>query len=293
MRTSIPTEIVKPLKAILSRVRRLQTLRGAAGVATVILGGLLVMMAADFFLAPLPVLVRWILLGALVAGTITAIVVWLVKPLRNRITLVQVARWLETRHPDIQERISTALELTGKEGGGVSEVLLEELVIEAQADVREVDPEIEVRSKRVQHWMAPAAGLAVVFLLLFAIFPGEARRLFVRALAPFTELGNAGAVRFAITPQDLEVLEGDEVTIAIRFSDPKAKELTLVMEREGMETLAERVEVARVADGASEFEYRLPAARDSFHYYAQIGKAQSDGFDVTVWPMPRLEKAEV
>ncbi|NIP98125.1 MAG: hypothetical protein GWO24_33765, partial [Akkermansiaceae bacterium] len=61
-----------------------------------------------------------------------------------------------------------------------------------------------------------------------------------------------------------------------------------MMEREGMETLTETIEVVRVADGVSEFEYRLAAARDSFHYYARIGKAQSDGFDVTVWPLPRI-----
>ncbi|MFM1559193.1 MAG: hypothetical protein ACKJSK_07780, partial [Roseibacillus sp.] len=293
MSTSLPKEIINPLQALLRRVRRMQLLRGLAELVTLVLGGLLLTMAADFFLAPLPVIVRWVMLGALVLGTLWGIWAWLIKPLSNRITLVQVARWLETRHPEIQERVSTALELTQGSSRGVSEALLQELVLEAKGDVKDVDPGIEIRARRAKRWMWPAAGLAAVFLLLFVIFPGETQRLFVRALAPFTDLGNAGAVRFTIAPQDIEVLEGDEVRISIKFSDPKAKELTLVMERDGMETLTERIAVARVADGVSEFDYRLPAARDSFHYHARIGKAQSDGYDVTVWPLPRVDNLKV
>ena len=293
MSTNPPKEIVTSLRALLRRVRRMQVLRGMAGVAIVLLGGLLLIMAVDFFLSPLPVMVRWILLGGLVAGTAAAMWSWLFRPLTKRITLVQVARWLETRHPEIQERVSTTLELTGRPGEGISESLLEELVLEARGDVKEVDPDLEVRSRRARRWMWPAVALGGVFVLLFAIFPGEARRLFVRAVAPFAEVGNAGAVRFTIAPRDLEVLEGEEVRIEISYSDPQAKELTLVMEREGMEPLSETIEVARVVDGVSEFEYRLPAARESFHYYARIGRAQSDGFDVTVWPLPRLRDGKL
>ena len=67
-------------------------------------------------------------------------------------------------------------------------------------------------------------------------------------------------MRFTIEPRDVEVLEGDEVKIAITFSDPTAEELTLVMEREGMETLVERLDVSRVEEGVSEFEYRRTAS---------------------------------
>ena len=70
MSTSLPKEIIKPLQALLRRVRRMQLLRGLAELVTLVLGGLLLTMAADFFLAPLPVIVRWVMLGALVLGTL-------------------------------------------------------------------------------------------------------------------------------------------------------------------------------------------------------------------------------
>jgi hypothetical protein len=150
-----------------------------------------------------------------------------------------------------------------------------------------------VKAKRVKQWMWPAIGLSAIFLILLVIFPGQMQRLIVRVVAPFSDLGNAGAVRFTIAPQDVEVLEGDEVIILIQYSDPSAKELNLVMAREGMETLTERIQAVRVEQGESVFEYRLPAAKESFHYHARIGRAQSDGFDVTVSPLPRIEGIEI
>ncbi|MCH2065374.1 MAG: hypothetical protein MK194_16810, partial [Roseibacillus sp.] len=293
MSTKLPREITKPLRALLGRVRRMQILRGLAAVATVLLGGLLLSMAAHLIFAPLPVVVSWFLLGSIVAGALWALWTWLLKPLRGRITLVQIARWLETRHPEIQERVSTALELSSDSRGGVSEGLLKELVLEAQGDVREVDPTVEVRARRAKRWLWPAAGLTAVFVLVFVIFPGEAQRLLVRAVAPFSDLGNAGAVRFTIEPENIEVLEGDEVKITIKYSDSEVELLSLIMKREGEETLTETLKRVGMEDGVSRFEYRLPAAKDSFHYFAQVGKALSDGYDVTVAPLPRIQEVEV
>ena len=79
----------------------MQILRGLAAMATVVLGGLLISMAAHLIFAPLPVEVSWILLGLIGAGLLWSASKWFIKPLRGRITLIQIARWLETRHPEI------------------------------------------------------------------------------------------------------------------------------------------------------------------------------------------------
>lgn len=293
MSTNLPREITKPLQALLRRVRRMQILRGTAAMATVMLGGLLISMAAHLLFAPLPVEVSWILLGLIGVGLLWAASKWFVKPLRGKITLIQIARWLETRHPEIQERVSTALELSDHSKGGVSEGLLQQLVEEAEGDVKGVNPTREVRARRAKRWLWPAAALAAVFVAVFIIFPEQSRRLLVRAVAPFSDLGNAGAVRFTIEPENINVLEGDEVRIVIKYSDDNVEELALVMEREGEEPLTEMLKLAGVEDGISRFEYRLPSAKESFHYFAQTGKAQSDGFDVKVSMLPRIEAVKI
>ena len=106
MSSELPREITKPLQSLLGRVRRMQILRGLAALATVVLGGLLVSMAAHLVFAPLPVAVSWVLLGLIGVGALWAGWTWFVRPLKGRITLIQIARWLETRHPEIQERVS-------------------------------------------------------------------------------------------------------------------------------------------------------------------------------------------
>ena len=283
-----PKEITKRLKALRRRVRRLQLMRGLLGVLTVALGGVMVVMAADYFLAPLPVLARWGLFVALVVVVLAAVWFWLLKPLARRISLVQVARWLEARHPEIQERVSSALELSGTEGG-VSESLLAELVDAAKVDVADLDPGIELKGRRAKKWLWPAAGLAAVFLILFAVWPSEFGRLLARAVAPYSDLGNAGAGRFEILPGDQELLAGDALEITIRFSDEKVEHLTMFTEREDGSVTEETLSVVGVTEGKSVFVYRLSAATESFRYRMRSGRAESDPYQVRVWPTPVLE----
>jgi len=271
----------------------MQLLHGLLGVVTVLLGGLLVLMALDYLFPSLPQALRWGLLAAVLGAALAAGWAWLARPFLRRISLVRIARWIETRHPEIQERFSTILELSDHREG-VSESLLRELIEEAEADAGQVDPRIEVRSEVVRRWSWAAGCLTLLMLVLFAVFPGETRRLFVRAVAPFSDLGNAGALRFEISPGDRELLAGDELRIKIRYSDPAVGELTLVIDREdGEGPVEESLRVSRVTEGGGEFDYRLPAAKESFRYFAVAGRARSDSFRITVWPLPRLEEVTV
>jgi hypothetical protein len=56
-------EITRRLAAVRSSIRKAQWTRGGLLVATVMLGGLLAMMALDHFLAP-PQAMRWVMSGA-------------------------------------------------------------------------------------------------------------------------------------------------------------------------------------------------------------------------------------
>ena len=205
MTTKLPREIIKPLQALLGRVRRMQVLRGLAAVATVVLGGLLLSMAAHRVFGLMPVVVSWVLLGSIVVGALWAIRTWFVKPLGSRITLVQIARWLETRHPEIQERVSTALELSSDSKGAVSEVLLKELVLEAQGDVKGVDPTVEVRARRAKRLDRSALDS------IPGVGPGRKRAL----------LNRFGSTRAVETSglTDLESVEGISKSVARKIYD--------------------------------------------------------------------------
>ena len=274
-------EIETRLKAVRSRIRRVQLTRAAMVVATVALAGLFAMMAADWFFAPLPLALRWGMLGVWLLAVLAAMKFGF-GPMVKPIGLLQVARWLELRHPEMEERLSTVLELSHA-GGGVSLDLLASLAVAAEADVGKVNAAEEVKSARTtRRWGRPAMALTAILLIALAVWPGATSRLLVRAVAPFSKMGNAAAGRFTVKPGNVEVLEGDAVTIEVGY-DGGGKNLELWMELEN----GQKISQAMTRDGGV-FRYLLNPARSSFRYRVRAGREESDGFAVTVWPLPKL-----
>ncbi|MGB0991602.1 MAG: hypothetical protein ACPG32_03945, partial [Akkermansiaceae bacterium] len=99
MKDNLPTQITDNLRAVLKRVRRLQISRGILSVLTITLTAILIIMAVDFFFAPVPTSVRWLLFGALILALGSSFYRLFWKPLSKKIELLQIARWLEVRHP--------------------------------------------------------------------------------------------------------------------------------------------------------------------------------------------------
>ena len=274
-------QIEARLKTVRERIRRVQRTRGTMVVATVALGGLFVMMGADFLLSPLPMALRW-----------TMFAVWLVAvlaaarfgfgPLLRPIGLLQVARWLEGRHPEMEERLSTVLELTGQDGG-VSPELLETLGRLAEADAGKVDANLEVQTARTtRQWTRPAMALLGLLAGVFAVWPHEASRLLVRAVAPFSDVGNAAAGKFKVTPGNLEVLSCDPVRIDVSYTG-RANDLEIWMEMEKGPKISQAM--TKSDDG---YRYVMDPARAGFKYHVRAGREESDGYTVTVWPTPEF-----
>ncbi|MFT5904745.1 MAG: hypothetical protein ACI9E1_000331 [Cryomorphaceae bacterium] len=288
MKNQLPTQITERLEAVLRRVRRIQFFRGMLGVLTLSLSTILVIIAADYFFSPLSTVVRSVFFGGLIAVVLTSFWQLFLNPLNRKIELLQVARWLEVRHPEMQERISTSLELAGTSDAGVSADLLEELIIEAELDAKSLNPVIEVQSRKARVWLLPALGIAATFILLFAFWPAKFGRLLTRAVAPFSELGNAGAFSFDIAPGNLELLEDDSLEIRVLYQGPKDDILTIKTTNENGDVTQERLSFTGVEEGKQIAVYQLTTARESFSYRVSAGRNESDTYKVTVWPKPRL-----
>ena len=286
MQTRIPPEITKGLTSLRRRIRWIQLVRGLLKTGSVVLMGLLAIVALDFFLAPLPSWARGTLFFGWLTAAGLAAILFIAKSLLTKISLVKLARWLEERHPEVQERISTALELSDHPEG-ISPELLLELSNEAAADIGTVDPNEEVAGSRVQRSMWSVATCLVAIIALVAIWPREMSRLLTRAVSPFTELGNAGAFRFDISPGDLEVLEGDKVEIDLTYTGDLEKPLQLVIEKNG-NLISETLEPSSSDGNSHRYSYHLHSAEVGFKYSALVAGNESDRFEVKVYRLPRL-----
>jgi len=264
-------------------VRRAQRTRAVFLIITVAIGGLLLAMAADLAFAPLPSAARWSLfvmwIAVLLVSSRRALA-----PLFRDLPLIRIARWLEDRHPEMQERLSTVLELSGSRNGGSSD-LLDEIAMAAGRDIGTINPGEEVRSARKRRqWKAPALLAVGLMVLVLAAWPQAAFRLLLRAIAPFSDVGNAGALEFGIMPGDTELLEGDALNITFTVSRVgQTPQLRLQTPSAG-ET------IQPVTAVNSRFGFTIDPVKETVRYQVLAGRSQSDTFTATVLPMPALTK---
>lgn len=262
----------------------MQFLRGTFLVGLLALGGLIGSMVLHWSFAPLPVLARWLVFVVWVA-----VVLWSAGkgfgPFFQKLDLIQIARWLEGRHPEMEERLSTSLSLSEREGG--SDELVSALVAAAGRDAALVERSAEVRAGRVtRFWRVGLFVAAAGLLLAFLLSPGIVGRLAFRSIAPFAEVGTAGRGTFELLPGDTDVMVGSAVEIRLKYSGKGQPQILLELESGARLTQPFERE-------GEQWRYRLEPARESFRYRAQAERAQSDRYSATVWPLAELTHGRV
>ncbi len=287
----LPQPIIDRLREVIARVRRLQWIKGSLLTLAAAVGAVLGVMAVDaaFSLEALPV--RIALSSAALLFTAWVAWTWWVRPVCRKISLTAVARWVETRHPELQERISTAVELLGaghdaQDQG--SRELLQAVVQDAVADVGRMDPAQDLSNRRTRpaKWLAGSAVAAL--LALCAIWPGQIPRLLARAVAPMADVGNAWADRLRVITQSQVVAIGDPLSIEVALSGKQERvelHLTGPDGKPVVEMLQPDGSVA-VEPGESGYALRLPAVEQGFTAKVMAGKAVSAAFTITAVPRP-------
>jgi hypothetical protein len=290
----LPKPLLDKLRAIIGRVRRLLFIRGFFATLAVALACLLIIMAIDASVTLFSSAARWAL--SLTGLAITALTAWwfLIRPLSRRFTLTHIARILEIRHPELQERISTAVELmSSKDPDSVrgSQELIGAVVDSAVVDVNKVDPKTEFQGRRASRVMLVAGVAAALFLVLFAIFPRHIGVLAARAFAPFMDIGNAWSDTLTVKPGDIQVAIGQAVTIEMTVKHDKMRRADLRRKLpDGTESVERMQFMGDAPDGAKRFAVTFPAVDQSFDYRIRAGSAVSEFFSVEAVPKPAVEK---
>ena len=137
---NIPPEIARKLDESLSRVRRILALRGILATLAVLTASVLAIMAIDAMVTIYDAWIRWLLWSAGLAGTGAVAWVSLLKPLSRRFTAAEIAALIERNHPELEERLSTVVELAQIGDMDSSERLMSEITRDAVRDAGTVSP---------------------------------------------------------------------------------------------------------------------------------------------------------
>lgn len=290
---TLPDPLASALRRLTRRARCLIVLRGGCASLAAGAGAFLIVMLIDLQFAVLSPWSRWSMTAAACAVSAGALGWYLIRPLARSFTLTGIARLIEQQHPELQERLSSAVELLGSADNPAlrgSDDLIGALAGEAAREAAGLRPEREISFRTA---FPAAAAAAIVLAILGAMAwgaPRQTRLLFTRAAAPFLNLPNAGGTGLTVQPGDALVAAGSSLTISLRTADAPVPPVRLRrQDGEGRETIADML----AATGGSNPADRVWVATvsnvlDGFRYRIQAGEALSRAFTVRVAAPPAL-----
>jgi len=290
----IPQPIVDKLVRLIRRVRWLIVLRGACATAVTAIGMLLAVMAIDATVTLFSLTTRWALTLSAYGATAFVAVWFLVRPLARSLTLTGTARAIETHHPELQERISSAVELlTSKDAPELrgSDQLIRALVMQAADSARGLSPRREVTLRAARPYLIAAAAVAAIFATVFVLWPDQARFLLARASAPFINLPNLRARDLAVTPGDVVILEDQRLQVEVDVPMRTVRGAYFrTVAPDGSETAEEMTPLLASSSGERRFAFTCPPATKTFRYRIHAGDALSAFYTATVVARPAVEQ---
>ncbi|MFW6107912.1 MAG: DUF4175 family protein, partial [bacterium] len=292
----VPEPIVRMLRRVIRRLRTVLVLRGLFAVVAVAIGALLAVMAVDAAAMIFSRTVRVLMTTGALLVTLAAAFWFLVRPLLRSFTLAGVARLVETHHPELEERISSAVELLSSQDASElrgSAALIAQLASEATDEVGVVQPKREVTTGSARPYMAAAGATVLVLAVGFVFWPAQVSRLLARAVAPHAEMGNLGAFRMTVEPGDAVLPEGTPLHVEVTVADARVETAEFRRIAPTGAEVTETMEPAGESEAGRRFALAVPSGDASFRYRVRAGDGLSRYFTCTVVPPPVVERIDL
>jgi len=250
------------------------------GVATLSL--LLLFTVALRFFAP-----AWVLSNSLIAVFVLAEAAaawrWLYRPLKNPVTLKQVAMYIDEHHPELENRIVSAVEFTAGEHDEVSAWMIERFLEESDLVVRHMsfadlfDPALIRR-------LGLAA--AVLWCVCFALVL-TSRHLWMPAIRfrSFGGLTGISSLPFTVEPGDARVRRGDNLVVLVK-SDRSNESVAI---RWRNETVSWQTTAMDPSSTENVHHFQFANIQNDIDYQVQLGRYRSDMYKITARIPPRME----
>jgi len=283
------------LQTILRQVRRrFKSIASIRGLALWLGFSLLAVAAAvtavDYWNYGQRVLVvaRWTSL--LVIGLSLA---WLVvRPLARRISDIRIARTIEERYPQLQDRLVTATELISPAGrNSRRHPFLPLLLRDAARQSRVVNPgEIFNRREPLQSVLA-SSGLVLLFILLQLLGPSYFQYATLKLYADGWWPQAAPLYRIEVSPGDIRIRKGSDQTVTASLEGFEAEQVHLFFRYARSGSWKSQAMTAEA--GANRYGFSFVDVAEPIGYYVQAGNIRSEAYELSVMETARVRQIDL
>ncbi len=293
---ALPSEIRRTLRAMLWRAKVLAIVRGLAVLVAAMLGAILLAVAADRFLMGYieryVILYEWpIRLGVtltILVGVVATTVVTVVVPLLRNYSDASVARAIEAAHPELEERLSSTVELLSSEDPFIvrgSDTLIHMLTEQARSRAS------GLRLRGILRWERAARYWSVTLLVALLVGGIAYRRpdqllLSLKRLV-IANLQRVGQADLVVEGQaDRIVPEGEPVRIEARAQGRVPDRVWLLVRSEDDRLRTLTMAAGQAGDGS--FACTIPRAYGTWRYQVRSRDSHTAWHEVRAVPRPRV-----
>lgn len=274
------------------------------GFAIVLTGviALLVGESVVDWLMPLPSAVRIALLviGVGVIGYL--LYKYLVQPLQASLTLRDVALNVERNHPDLEDRLVSAIEFGNRESTDPIEAhMLQRLLADTTDRVKGINFKATIDHSRTRKHVGIAALVIVGCCVLSLLFPTEIHTSLLRVLVPWEKTDPVLTTKLVVEPGNARILRGKSLPIHVTITGKSADKVVLTYGSIGeqnisaseTETAAQQINMLPNPDDKRGFAYEIFNIDADMEYYVVANEAASERYTVEVFEMPKVTEISV
>ena len=211
----IPFTVSHFLESAIARIRRIYLIRGSSAAGIVWILGLSAVMLIDSRFVILDDYIRWAMTMGVWLLTLLVALIAIAVPLCRRLDFQRIAAILDRRHPEQEERLSTLVELAQRDvaKAGFSTSLFALVCNLAENDISRLSLQREFSFFGAWRQLSIFVVLILSLGISAMVSPNLVGRLLVRAVAPWSDVGNLFSNEIVVKPGDLTVLSGSIIRI--------------------------------------------------------------------------------
>src|SRR5262245_3871742 len=273
------SELERRLEEALRAWRRSRWQRGLS----LALFGLLAILAFVYFVEPGRPFWWWTALIGLLGVWLALVVKFAILPLRTQPSLAQVARFLEEQHPELEDRLATAVEF-GDTRKVEDQNWLDRMIRDAIVHTAGMNFQEKLQLQFARGWQLSAGAAAVAFAFALLNYSKPFQSRVAGYLAKAQEAPHV-VNSLQLTPGDVKVARGGTVEIQAISPQLDLAQATLYLEsrRDSWQP-----NTMSLATQPGHFTHKVFDIRDTLRYYVRAGDELSPIFTIIPLDAPEV-----